>query len=75
MDGTSDDTNQIVFCDGCDIAVHQDCYGIRMIPEGLWFCAKCEAREEVVVCILSLLFLIYICFNLFLFYYCYIIFY
>jgi hypothetical protein len=22
-DGTSDDTNQIVFCDGCDIGVHQ----------------------------------------------------
>lgn len=23
LDGTSDDTNQIVYCDGCDIAVHQ----------------------------------------------------
>lgn len=23
FDGTSDDTNQIVFCDGCDVGVHQ----------------------------------------------------
>lgn len=51
-DGTSDDTNQIVFCDGCDIAVHQECYGIRYIPEGLWFCKKCELKAEGATCAL-----------------------
>lgn len=51
-DGTSDDTNQIVFCDGCDIAIHQECYGIRYIPEGRWFCAKCESKEQNVTCVL-----------------------
>ncbi len=28
-DGSSDDNNQIIFCDGCDMAVHQACYGVR----------------------------------------------
>lgn len=46
FDGTSDDTNQIVYCDGCDIAVHQDCYGILLIPEGHWFCQKCESPDK-----------------------------
>lgn len=41
-DGTSDDTNQIVLCDGCDVAVHQNCYGVRLIPEGEWKCALCD---------------------------------
>lgn len=27
IDGESDDGNQIIFCDQCNIPVHQDCYG------------------------------------------------
>ncbi|KAH9519895.1 Protein Jade-1 [Bulinus truncatus] len=37
----SEDTNEMVFCDGCDICVHQACYGIQTIPEGSWLCRIC----------------------------------
>lgn len=39
--GESHPRNQIVFCESCDLAVHQECYGIPFIPEGDWFCEAC----------------------------------
>ncbi|XP_076467534.1 uncharacterized protein LOC143298551 [Babylonia areolata] len=37
----SEESNEMVFCDKCDICVHQACYGIKTIPEGSWMCRTC----------------------------------
>ncbi len=50
-DGASDGDDRIVYCDGCNVAVHQECYGIRRIPSGYWFCAACRAAAPVRVCV------------------------
>ncbi|XP_050423630.1 PHD finger protein rhinoceros [Adelges cooleyi] len=48
----SEDGNEMVFCDNCNICVHQACYGITTIPSGSWLCRTCTLRfrPECVLC-------------------------
>ena len=41
-DGNSDFGNMILFCDGCNAAVHQSCYDVTSLPKDDWFCNVCE---------------------------------
>ncbi|KAK0722245.1 origin recognition complex subunit 4 C-terminus-domain-containing protein [Lasiosphaeria miniovina] len=41
----SESGNEIVFCDDCDMAVHQECYGLAVIPDGDWICRNCSQED------------------------------
>ena len=36
LDGTVYEENEIVFCEKCNMPVHQYCYGIDKVPDGEW---------------------------------------
>ncbi|XP_054005546.1 PHD finger protein rhinoceros [Hylaeus anthracinus] len=48
----SEEGNEMVFCDCCNICVHQACYGITSIPDGSWLCRTCSLsqRPDCVLC-------------------------
>jgi len=50
LDETGWPDNALVYCDGagCTVAVHQACYGIINVPDGSWFCKRCESQERQV---------------------------
>jgi hypothetical protein len=41
-DGEVAPDNQILFCESCNVAVHQMCYGIDHVPEGDYYCLACR---------------------------------
>ena len=44
----------IVICSGCETAVHMQCFGIKALPDGDWFCDVCRLKPESPTCALCL---------------------
>ncbi|CAB4030164.1 Jade-3, partial, partial [Paramuricea clavata] len=47
-----EDGNEILFCDVCDVAVHQACYGVQKVPIGSWVCKPCTQLLSDCPCLL-----------------------
>jgi hypothetical protein len=50
-DEYTDPDDPVLICEGCEINVHQSCYGMagRALPEGDWYCELCRAGLAAVL--------------------------
>ncbi|DBA02146.1 TPA: hypothetical protein N0F65_004781 [Lagenidium giganteum] len=46
FDGQSPESNPIIFCDRCDLAVHQRCYGVVEVPSSDFYCDCCQIEDD-----------------------------
>ncbi len=48
-----DDTDEMLMCNGCNLAMHVSCAGLFMVPDGDWLCGACldilDARKKSLV--------------------------
>ena len=49
-DGEYEDDNLILFCSKCNMAIHQKCYGVLVIPDGDWICHLCKSFKDIYYC-------------------------
>ena len=47
-----DPEDNIIFCEACETAVHQCCYGLEKLPTGSWICDVCITESKSASCLL-----------------------
>jgi hypothetical protein len=45
FEGDDPRDNKLIFCDACNVAAHQKCFGVDQIPHGNFFCNPCSYFE------------------------------
>ena len=47
-DGTVYDDDALVYCDSCDVCVHQSCYDVsdHALKQDTWYCDPCAANAD-----------------------------
>uniref|UniRef100_A0A0M3HF40 PHD-finger n=1 Tax=Ascaris lumbricoides TaxID=6252 RepID=A0A0M3HF40_ASCLU len=53
-----EEDDEIIFCDGCNVGVHQSCYGLDSVPHDDWLCHACtllgyKAQPRCALCPLT----------------------
>ncbi|KDO28347.1 hypothetical protein SPRG_06586 [Saprolegnia parasitica CBS 223.65] len=40
------ESDPLLYCDGCNVGVHQQCYGVETVPADAWFCDHCRLVKK-----------------------------
>ncbi|GAV59325.1 PHD_2 domain-containing protein/zf-HC5HC2H_2 domain-containing protein [Cephalotus follicularis] len=40
------ESNRLIFCNSCKVAVHQKCYGVQEGVDGSWLCSWCKVKHD-----------------------------